>query len=211
MTRMDTAVRTAPRQRVIVMTSVVLALSALSGCVSMRGATANDTRARFSFSRVDVLEEVPTDEGTVYNDKLRIAEVADENAALNLVNSPRRSTAVANAPDWLISSDQFGCTIQEEEDPMATFFFFGRYSGGAIKEIGPTRTKKAGEIFVKLGGKITSAYALLGNEDIVLIGELPAIEDALKASLSLAQLTGISFNTSPAVSIDDFDEIASKL
>ena len=92
---------------------------------------------------------------------------------------------------------------------MAVFFLFGRYSVAAIKEISPKRTKKAEEIITKLGGKVTSMYALMGRSDIVLIVELPGIEEAMKASVSLTNATGIAFTTSPALPVETFDKIVS--
>jgi len=94
---------------------------------------------------------------------------------------------------------------------MATFFLFGRYSAAAIKEISAGRTKKAAEIIARLGGKVISAYALMGKDDLVLIVELPGIEEAMKASISLARATGIAFRTSPAVTVENFDKFTAKL
>lgn len=93
---------------------------------------------------------------------------------------------------------------------MATFFLFGKYDQAALKRISSKRTNEGHEIIAKLGGSVKSEYALLGEHDIVLIVELPGVEEAMKASLRLAALTGIGFTTSPAISIEDFDRIATE-
>jgi uncharacterized protein with GYD domain len=90
---------------------------------------------------------------------------------------------------------------------MAVFFMFGKYSSEAIKGIGARRTEKAVEIIKKLGGEVKSMYALLAEQDVVLIVSLPGVEEAMKASVALAKLTGIAFTTAPAVSVEEFDKM----
>lgn len=90
---------------------------------------------------------------------------------------------------------------------MATYFMFGRYSLDSLKEISPERTNKAAALIEKHGGKVKSGYALLGEKDLVLIVDLPDTEHAMKTSVALAKLLGISFTTAPAVTVEDFDKI----
>jgi uncharacterized protein with GYD domain len=94
---------------------------------------------------------------------------------------------------------------------MATFFMFGKYSPESIKGISSKRTTKAAEIIKGLGGKINSKYALLGEKDLVLIVDFPSIEQVIKASVALHRLTGISFATSQAVPVEDFDKMISEV
>ena len=91
---------------------------------------------------------------------------------------------------------------------MATFFMFGKYSAGAIKDISAKRTEKADSLIEKYGGTVKSAYALLGDYDLVLIVDLPGVEEAMKASIAVSKLTGISFSSSQAVPVADFDKLA---
>ena len=91
---------------------------------------------------------------------------------------------------------------------MATFFMLGKYSPEARREISARRTQEAIEAIKKLGGKVVDMYALLGPYDLLFCITLPAIEDAIKASLALSTLTGISFTTCPAVTVEAFDEMA---
>ncbi len=90
---------------------------------------------------------------------------------------------------------------------MAKFMMLGKYSQEAIKGISAERTKKAVSIIEKSGGKVNSMYALLGNYDLALVVDLPGISEAMKASIALTDLTAISFTTSPAISVEDFDKI----
>ncbi len=90
---------------------------------------------------------------------------------------------------------------------MTTFFMFGKYSSEALKAISAERTVKSKALIEKLGGKIKSGYALLGEHDIILINEFPNRKQAMKASIALNKLLGISFTTVPAVTLEEFDEL----
>jgi uncharacterized protein with GYD domain len=90
---------------------------------------------------------------------------------------------------------------------MATFLMLGKYSLEAMKKISGERTEKAARIIEEFGSKVKSMYALLGEWDLIFIVDLPGIEEALKASVALAKMTGISFQTSPAMSVKEFDRL----
>lgn len=90
---------------------------------------------------------------------------------------------------------------------MATFLMLGKYSSEALKGISKERTEKATSIIKKYGGKVNSMYALLGEHDLLFIVDMPEIEQAMQASLALSKLTGISFTTSPAVKVEEFDKL----
>ena len=93
---------------------------------------------------------------------------------------------------------------------MATFFMFGKYTSKAIKDISIERTQLAVAAIKKLGGEITAMHALLGEYDLLFCVSLPGIEDAIKASVGLKKLTGISFSSCPAVSVEAFDQMMAK-
>lgn len=90
---------------------------------------------------------------------------------------------------------------------MATYILFGKYSQDSIKKISAKRTEKAKELIKRNAGEIKSGYALLGKTDLVLIVEFPDLEHVLKTSIALTKMLGISFTTTPAVSMDDFDKL----
>ena len=90
---------------------------------------------------------------------------------------------------------------------MLTFIMFGKYSFGAVKEISAERTAKATAIIGDSGGKVKAGYALLGEHDIVIVVDFPGVKEAMKASVELTKLLGISFTTAPAVTVEEFDKL----
>ncbi len=94
---------------------------------------------------------------------------------------------------------------------MATFFMFGKYSLEGVKTMSAERTKKITNLIEKFGGKVNSMHALLGQNDLVFITDLPGNDVAMKASVALTKMTGISFSTSPAVRVDEFDKLTADI
>jgi len=90
---------------------------------------------------------------------------------------------------------------------MATFLLLGRYTSEAVKEMGADRTEKAVKLIRELDGEVISMYALLGEYDCFMKIELPNNEAAMKASMGLNLLTGITFKSFPAIPVDDFDRM----
>jgi uncharacterized protein with GYD domain len=94
---------------------------------------------------------------------------------------------------------------------MVTFFMFGKYSSEALKGISSKRTEGATSLVKKFGGQVKSIYSLLGEKDLVIIATFPGIGEAMKASVALSKLTGISFTTSPAVTVEEFDKLMTEV
>jgi len=92
---------------------------------------------------------------------------------------------------------------------MATFIMLGKYSPEALGKMSPARTQQAVELIKKFGGQVQSMHATLGANDLVLVLSFPDNDAAMKASVGLSKTTGIAFNTSPAVSVEDFDKLMS--
>ncbi|HEY5891913.1 MAG TPA: GYD domain-containing protein [Chthoniobacterales bacterium] len=90
---------------------------------------------------------------------------------------------------------------------MAMYFMFGKYSLDAIKAVSAKRTQDTVATIQQHGGELKSAYALLGDVDLVLIVDLADTGQAMKTSAALSQLLGISFSTAPAVSVEEFDKL----
>jgi len=90
---------------------------------------------------------------------------------------------------------------------MQTFVMLGTYSSqDALDDISSKRTAQAKSVIKKLGGKVKSIYALLGDNDLLLIVDLPGVLEAMKASVTLSEMSGIAFTTSPAITVQEFDK-----
>ncbi len=94
---------------------------------------------------------------------------------------------------------------------MTTFFMFGIYSNEALDDISPGRTSDVEKLIAKYDGKVNSMYALMGEQDLILIIDFPDAQHAMQASVALSKLTGISFSTSPAVPVAEFDQLMAKV
>ncbi len=94
---------------------------------------------------------------------------------------------------------------------MATYLMFGNYSLDALKEISAKRTEKATALIEKHGGKVIAGYALLGKTDLVLVLEFAENTQAMKTSVALSKMLGVSFTTAPAVGFDEFDTLMEEL
>ncbi len=90
---------------------------------------------------------------------------------------------------------------------MATFFMFGKYSSEALKAMSAERTDNAVSLIKKFGGEVNSMYALLGEQDLVLIVDFPGLEQAMKASVELGKISGVAFSTMPAITVAEFDKL----
>jgi uncharacterized protein with GYD domain len=84
---------------------------------------------------------------------------------------------------------------------------FGKYSPESAKSISPKRTAQTMALIKKYGGEFKTGYALLGDVDLVLVVELPDTERAMQTSAALTKLLGIAFTTSPAVMVEQFDQL----
>ena len=90
---------------------------------------------------------------------------------------------------------------------MTTFLMFGKYTTESVKEISEERTDQSEALIKKFDGRLRGGYALLGDIDLVLIVEFPNRKQAMKASVGLTKMLGISFTTLPAVKLDEFDKL----
>lgn len=90
---------------------------------------------------------------------------------------------------------------------MQTFIMLGKYSQKSMEKISKDRTRKADRLVKSHGGEIKAIYALLGDIDLVVVARFPSIEQAMKVSVALAKATGITFVTSPALPVEQFDKL----
>ncbi len=90
---------------------------------------------------------------------------------------------------------------------MATFFMFGKYSVASLNAVSAERTEAVASLVRELRGELKAMYAMLGVHDVILILDMPDLEQAMQASVALTRLTGICFTTAPAVEVERFDEL----
>lgn len=89
---------------------------------------------------------------------------------------------------------------------MQKFLMLGRYSLQGLKGASAARSKKAVALVKKNKGRINAIYALVGNYDLAILGEFPNVSAFMKAAIGLSKLTGVSFASFPAVSLEEFDK-----
>jgi len=87
---------------------------------------------------------------------------------------------------------------------------FGKYTSRAVEKISAKRTQEAVDEIKKLGGEVMAMHVLLGEYDLLFCVALPGIDEAIKASVTLSKLTGISFTTCPAVTVETFDRLVAE-
>jgi len=88
---------------------------------------------------------------------------------------------------------------------MTTYFLTGTYGADAIKGISRKRTADVTKFIEDMGGKVVSVYLLLGEKDLVIIADFPGLKEAIKGSVGISKMTGISFTSSPAITAEEFD------
>jgi uncharacterized protein with GYD domain len=93
---------------------------------------------------------------------------------------------------------------------MQTYYMLGKYLPVGLESISTDRTDKCRHLIEELGGEIILMNALLGDYDLAFVIKFKSSAQALEASLTLSKVTGISFNTWPAVSVSEFDEMAKR-
>lgn len=94
---------------------------------------------------------------------------------------------------------------------MATYFLFGKYTQEAFQGISSKRTKESVKLIRKHGGTVRAMYVLLGDKDLVIIVDFEKLDDVMQTTVALNRMTGISFTTSPVVTVQEFDDIVDKM
>ena len=90
---------------------------------------------------------------------------------------------------------------------MPTYLMLGKYTTESLRGISADRTQRAVDVIKKHGGDVKSMFALLGSSDLAFVVEPPDTSTAITTSIALTILTGITFQTMPAMEVQDFDKI----
>ena len=94
---------------------------------------------------------------------------------------------------------------------MYPFLMLGNYTSPATQGISKARTKQVASLIKECGGEMQDIYGLLGAYDLAIIADFPDNETAIRTSLSLTKMTGITFSTMPAVRVEAFDNLVSDI
>ncbi len=90
---------------------------------------------------------------------------------------------------------------------MGLYLMHGKYNPGSLQKISSERTEKAKDLVQENGGKIKACYAMLGENDLLFVVNFPNVKSVVKTSVEMGNLLGISFSTTPAITIDEFDQL----
>ena len=87
---------------------------------------------------------------------------------------------------------------------MATFVMLGRMSVDSMRESNPQQLAEAMALIKKNGGELKAGFGMMGKYELLLILEMPNIEQMMKTSVGLTKmLGGITFITSPAFTLEE--------
>jgi uncharacterized protein with GYD domain len=90
---------------------------------------------------------------------------------------------------------------------MPKFLMLGSYTSHSTQGISKARKRQIESLIIECGGQLQLLYGLLGTYDLLILAEFPSNEVAVRASLSITKMTGITFSSQPAVEIADLDEL----
>jgi uncharacterized protein with GYD domain len=97
---------------------------------------------------------------------------------------------------------------------MAKFLFTGSYTTegrrGMIKEGGSKRQAAVDELFRSLGGRLEAMYFAFGDDDFVIIGELPDTASAVAGALVPGASGTVQVKTTVLISAEEMDQATQK-
>jgi uncharacterized protein with GYD domain len=97
---------------------------------------------------------------------------------------------------------------------MAKFLFRASYTSdgvkGLLKEGGTGRRAAIDQLTKALGGKVEAFYYALGDDDVVLIVDLPDNTTAAAISLAVNAIGAVQLKTVPLLTTEEVDEASKK-
>lgn len=92
---------------------------------------------------------------------------------------------------------------------MPKFLVHAKYTAegttGLLKSSASARRKAVEELMTSLGGKLESFYFSFGEEDAVIIVDLPSNEAALSVAFAVRASGMVQSKTTPLIAIDEAD------
>jgi uncharacterized protein with GYD domain len=97
---------------------------------------------------------------------------------------------------------------------MAKFLWKASYSSdglkGLLKEGGTGRRAAVEQLIKTLGGKVEAFYYALGDDDVIVIVDLPDNTTAAAISLAINSTGAVQVKTVPLLTTEEIDEAAKK-
>ena len=97
---------------------------------------------------------------------------------------------------------------------MAKFLWKATYSSdgvkGLLKEGGTGRRAAIDKLTEALGGKVEAFYYALGEDDVIVIVDLPDNTTAAAISLAVNAIGAVQLKTEPLLTVEEVDEAAKK-
>ena len=97
---------------------------------------------------------------------------------------------------------------------MAKFLWKASYSSdglkGLLKEGGTGRRAAIEQLTEALGGRLEAFYYALGDDDVVVIVDLPDNTTAAAISLAVNSTGSVELKTVPLLTVEEVDEAAKK-
>ena len=95
-------------------------------------------------------------------------------------------------------------------DKWLRAFWYGRKGIKNVKD-SPSRVKDAIKSAESMGAKVTGVYSVMGEYDLVTVGEFPSDEAAMTFALATGALGNVRSKTLKAFTQDEFAAIVKKL
>ena len=97
---------------------------------------------------------------------------------------------------------------------MPRYLFRARYTqqgiSGVVKEGGSSRAAAVEQTLQGLGGRAESQYWAFGEDDYILIAELPDNVSAAALAATVAQSGAASITTSPLLTAEEIDQVTQR-
>ena len=97
---------------------------------------------------------------------------------------------------------------------MAKFLWKASYSSdgakGLLKEGGTGRRAAVEQVVEGMGGKVEAFYYALGDDDVIVIVDLPDNTTAAAISIAINSVGAVQVKTVPLLTAEDLDEATKK-
>ena len=106
-----------------------------------------------------------------------------------------------------------GGAPNRKEETMPTFITLASWTQEGVKNVkeSPARLDAAKKAFQAYGGELKEFYMVMGQYDMVVVGEAPNAEATSKIALAIAQSGAVRTETLRAFTEDEYRQIVADL